>query len=125
MGAGTLEKGDTRAEIDDAHAAQGTEPGTVPGVGDQPAAEGANGQFELLIGGKAPTTKAVRLYGGAIKVEPPEGGFKKGARYVLEIETVCHKASFTDERDDKTNEVVGSKDERGLKITGVRYVEQL
>lgn len=113
-----------RESIDEEHENLGTEPGTVPGVGEEPV-EDSNGQFELLIGGKAPTTKKVRLYGGAVEVEPPEGGFKKGARYVLEIETVCHKASFTDERDDKTGDVVGSSDERGLKITGVRLVQQL
>jgi hypothetical protein len=85
--------------------------------------EDQDGQFVLRIGGKAPTTHAVRLYGGAIEVEPPDEGFVKGSRYVLRVEVVCNKVSLTDERDDKTHQVVGCRDERGLKVTGVSVVE--
>lgn len=116
MEAGTL----SRESIDAAHEEQGTPEGTVPGVPGVPAGETDGGQFELLVGGKQPTTDKVRLYGGAIEIEPPPGGFKKGERYVIRVEAVCHKATFTDERDDKTNDVVGCRDERGLKITGAR-----
>lgn len=108
-----------REAIDAAHERNGTG-AQVPGVGGVPAGETSDGQFELLVGGKKPTTDKVRLYGGAIEIEPPAGGFKKGERYVIRVEAVCHKASFTDERDDKTNDVVGCRDERGLKITGAR-----
>jgi hypothetical protein len=85
--------------------------------------EDSEGQFVLRVGGKAPTTHAVRLYGGAIEVEPPDEGFVKGSRYVLRVEVVCNKVSLTDERDDKTAQVVGCRDERGLKVTGVSVVE--
>lgn len=85
--------------------------------------EDSEGQFVLRVGGKAPTTHAVRLYGGAIELEPPEGGFVKGGKYVIRIEAVCHKVSLTDERDDKTHQVVGCRDERGLRITGGSVVE--
>jgi hypothetical protein len=80
--------------------------------------EDTDGQFVLRVGGTAPTTNAVRLYGGAIEIEPPEEGFQKGRSYVLRVECVCHKVGITDERDSKTGDVVGCRDERGLKITG-------
>jgi hypothetical protein len=96
------------------------EPQDVHG-GDE-LAEDEQGQFQLVLGGKAPTTNAVRLYGGAVEVEPPEGGFEKGASYVLRVEVACHKVSFTDERDQKTGQVVGCRDERGLRITGVSVI---
>lgn len=84
------------------------------------AAEDASGQFVLVLGGKAPTTEALRLYGGAIECSPPEGGWDKGASYTLRVEVTCHKVSFTDERDGKTGDVVGCRQEAGLKITGVK-----
>jgi hypothetical protein len=84
--------------------------------------ENADGSFQLLVGGKEPTTQKVRLYGGAIEVEPPDGGFKKGQSYVLRVEVMCNKAGFTDEIDGKTHQVVGCSDERGLKIRGVAVV---
>lgn len=86
-------------------------------------AEDDGGQFSFLIGGKKPTTDKVRLYGGAIEIEPPAGGFKKGVHYVLRVEVLCHKAGFTDEFDQQTGDVVGCRDERGLKITGVSLDE--
>lgn len=86
---------------------------------DQTELEG----FEGLVGGKEPTTDALRLYGGAIECTPPKDGFKKGGRYVLRVEVECHKVSFTDERDQKTGQVVGSRDERGLRVTGVSVLE--
>jgi hypothetical protein len=120
---------DFRAEVDAAHEAAGTSP---DGVGAAEAnaqnpdpqevfagLEDAGGQFVLRIGGQAPTTHKVRIYGGAVEIEPPAEGFQKGNSYVLRVEVVCHKVGLTDERDGKTGDVVGCRDERGLKITGV------
>jgi hypothetical protein len=87
--------------------------------------EDGDGQFVLRIGGQAPTTHTVKLYGGAIEVEPPEGGFVKGKAYRLEIDTVCHRVQVVDEFDGKTGDVIGARDERGLKITGASFVEVL
>jgi hypothetical protein len=84
-----------------------------------PGYEDGDGQFVLRIGGQSPTTHKVRLYGGAVELEPPDDGFQKGARYVLRVEVECHKVSLTDERDNKTGDIVGCRDERGLRITGV------
>lgn len=86
--------------------------------------ENEDGTFQLLIGGKQPTTLKARLYGGAIDVDPPDGdgGFKKGASYVFRVEVVCFKAGYTDELDGKTQQVIGCSDERGFKIRGVALV---
>lgn len=116
MSAGTV----TREELDAAHAAAGTSPDPDGAGGDDGALfEDSEGQFVLRVGGQAPTTHKVRLYGGAIEVEPPEDGFVKGASYVLRVEVVCHRVGLTDQRDGKTGEIVGCSDERGLRITGV------
>lgn len=106
----------TRAAVDAAHEAAGTSP-DPDGVGE--LFEDEEGQFVLRIGGQSPTTHKVRIYGGAVEIEPPEDGFQKGTSYVLRVEVVCHKVGLTDERDSKTGDVVGCRDERGLKITGV------
>jgi threonine dehydrogenase-like Zn-dependent dehydrogenase len=58
------------------------------------------------------------LLGGAVEVAPPAGGFKKGDRYVVRVETVCRKVEFTDEVDDKTGQVTGCAKGHGLRITG-------
>lgn len=106
---------DFRAELDARHEAAGTS----PDPDEYSAFEDTEGQFVLRVGGQAPTTHKVRLYGGAIEVEPPEDGFVKGASYVLRVEVVCHRVGLTDQRDGKTGEIVGCSDERGLRITGV------
>ncbi|WCB94468.1 hypothetical protein DSM104299_03205 [Baekduia alba] len=112
MSTGTL----SREAIDAAHEEAGTAP--EPDVAGE-LFEDAEGQFVLRIGGQSPTTHKVRIYGGAVEIEPPEDGFQKGTSYVLRVEVVCHKVGLTDERDSKTGDVVGCRDERGLKITGV------
>lgn len=106
-----------REDVDEARAALDAADGEFGGL-----IEGEDGTFQLLVGGKQPTTTKVRLYGGAVEVEPPEGGFKKGQSYVLRVEVVCHKAGFTDEIDDATGQVIGCSDERGLSIRGVAVV---
>jgi hypothetical protein len=109
------EQQDFRAAVDAEHGAAGTSPDSIDDFG----ASDDNGQFVMRIGGQAPTTHKVRIYGGAVEIEPPEDGFVKGGSYVLRVEVVCHKVGLTDERDNKTGDVVGCRDERGLKITGV------
>lgn len=112
MEAGTL----SREALDAAHREDGTDPETLLPEG---VLEDGDGQFVLRIGGQAPTTNAVRLYGGAIEIEPPEDGFVKGGSYRLQVTVECHKVGLTDIRDNKTGEVIGCRDERGLRITGV------
>lgn len=115
---------DDRAAIDAEHERLAAEQAALDAeTGGDPDTEDDGGQFSFLIGGKKPTTDKVRLYGGAIEIEPPEGGFKKGVHYVLRVEVLCHKAGFTDEFDQQTGDVVGCRDERGLKITGVSLDE--
>lgn len=109
----------TRAAVDAAHEAAGTSPEPDENGGDVGLFEDDEGQFVLRIGGQSPTTHKVRIYGGAVEIEPPADGFQKGTSYVLRVEVVCHKVGLTDERDNKTGDVVGCRDERGLKITGV------
>jgi hypothetical protein len=101
----------TRAEVDAAHAEAGT---------DVEIVEAEGGVFQLLVGGKAPTTEQVRLLGGAIECAPPDGGWRKGSKYVLRVEVECCKKAFVDQRDGKTGQVTGCRDEAGLRISGVR-----
>lgn len=74
--------------------------------------------FTVEMGGQAATTEKFRLYGGAVEIPPPVGGWVKGKRYVLRVEVLCHKDGHTDEFDSKTQDVVGCRRDFGGKITG-------
>lgn len=101
-----------REQVDAAHAANGTG-AEVPNVDDATGglfastAQGTlDGAWETVVGGKQPTHRKVRLQGGAIEIEPPEDGWKKGSAYELTLVVKCGGVDVRDTEDKETGQVI-------------------
>jgi hypothetical protein len=118
-----------RAEIDAAHAEQGTPPGVVPGVQSDPGPqdvydgdpdemfpETANVQLSLDAGGKKPTATQLRLIGGKLDIEQV---FTKGQTIELRITATVGEVAFVDEHDKVTGQVIGCQRRHKARIDSV------
>lgn len=74
------------------------------------------GQITFDPGGKQPTSSALRLVGGSIKIE---GEFKKGEVLALRLEVQVAEVGFKDQIDGKTGQVVGCERRHRGRIVSV------
>ncbi len=78
--------------------------------------------FDEFVGGKAPTAHKVLFVGGAVHLDPPEGGWKKGGVYRVELTVRAGGVAFDDTIDGKTDQVVDCTKKTKLRVQGGQYL---
>jgi hypothetical protein len=82
------------------------------------------GTYTIEVSGKAPTARKVRIMGGAVEVEPPEGGWKKGRTYELRVVVRVSGFAEDDIADSQTDQVVGCTHTDKLKIRELSWFDK-
>lgn len=84
-----------------------------------------DGAWEITVGGKAPDAEKVKLMGGAVGFDEPDGGWKKGSVYKIELLVRNIGPDIQDRIDSNTQQPVGTNRTHRLKIMDGKLVEDV
>lgn len=77
------------------------------------------GQLGWTVGGKRPDTSSLRLVGGKVNVD---GQYDKGQTIKLELTCEVSEVAFVDQRDSKTNQIIGCDRRHRARVVAVAVV---